>query len=740
MSHAARPATTDRGVFVALGRWVARHKWRVLAGYIVTLIVAGGVGSQLFSALQTAGYDDPNSESAAAFSFAEEEFGIVDPSIAMAVTAPGDIDDPATIASATALVEAISAEPGVTSVVSYWTSGQPAALRGSDNRTGQMLVYTEGLIVDDQMTLSNELLEKYGTTSSGGGFDGLEVHIGGFAAVSESITRHVTEDLARAESIAIPLSMILLVIVFGSVVAAGLPFTVALGSIVGSFFVVWLVTLTTDVSVFALNLITGLGLGLGIDYALLIVNRFREERSRGLSVDDAVVKTVTTAGRTVTVSGITVAVVLSSLIFFPQYFLKSFGYAGIAVTLLAVITSVTALPALLAILGPRVDKWKVRRGDLSPKDVGMWSNVARFVMKRPVPVLVATLIALATIAAPGLSVSFTQTDARVLPADDPAAVASAMLTDLFPGQESTPVEIMLPGAAADEAGVEAYGAELSQLDDVVRVSTPQSVFVDGAVVAPNPDPSAFLTDDHARVSLISDLPALTNPAREQVATIRGVAAPVDALVGGSAAQFADAQTAYAEKGRWALAWIAVATLIILFLYTGSILLPVKAVLLNVLSLAAALGAVVWIFQDGNLGWLVGDFTVTGGIDTSMAIMIAVVTFALSMDYEVFLLSRIKEEHDAGRETTEAVALGLQRSGRIITAAAVLLAVVFASFVSSGITSIKQLGFGIAFAILLDATVVRGLLVPSLMRIAGRWNWWAPAPLARFQAKYGLSES
>lgn len=733
---ADRALHPDSGLFVGLGKFVAQRKWAVLAGYIIALVVSGIVGSQVFNALDTAGYDDPNSESAQALTYAEEAFGIDDPVIAIAVRTPGDIDESAGAAAASALVEEIAAEPGVSAIVSYWTSGRPAPLRGIDNRTGQVLVFTKDLIVDDQMTLANKLAEEYGD-----GYEGLDVAIGGFAAVSDSITQHVTEDLARAEAIAIPLSMLLLIFVFGSVVSGGLPFTVAAGAIVGSFLVVWFVTLFTDVSVFALNLITGLGLGLGIDYALLIVNRFREERGRGLDTHEAVIRTVTTAGRTVAVSGLTVAVVLASLLFFPQYFLKSFGYAGIAVTLLAVLTSVTALPALLAILGHRMDKWKVRRGDLTPKDDGMWSRVARFVMQRPWPVLIVTIIALGTLAAPGLSVSFTQTDARVLPPSDPAARASATLSERFPGQEATPVDIVLPGAATDPSAVEEYAATLSELDDVVRVTTAQSVYVEGLAVAPNPLPATFTTDQDARISLVSNLAALTNEARDQVREIRGVPAPSpDALVGGSAAQFADSQSAIAQRGQWALAWVAVATIVILFLYTGSILLPLKAVALNVLSLAAAMGVLVWIFQEGHLGWLVGDFTVTGGIDTSIAVLIAVTTFALSMDYEVFLLSRIKEEHDAGRDTTDAVALGLQRSGRIITAAALLLAVVFASFVSSGVTSIKQLGFGIAFAILLDATVVRGLLVPALMRVAGRWNWWAPAPLARFHRRYGLSET
>ncbi|MGL5811565.1 MAG: MMPL family transporter [Nocardioides sp.] len=736
-TSAPNPPDRDSGAFGRLGRFTARRKWTVLAAYVLLLALCGALGSQVFTALGAAGYDDPGSESARAFEFAEDNFGLTDPALAIVVEVPESADAAADSAAATALVERIADEPEASDVVSYWTSGQPPALLSEDGRSGQVIVYAEGLDESEVMEFADRVTEEYGGTQG----DDLEVFVGGFGAVSNSITTNVTEDLTRAESIAIPITVVLLIVVFGSVVSALLPFSVAGGAIMGSFLVLYVVTLFTDVSIFALNLVTGLGLGLGIDYALLIVNRYREELSRGLSPARAVERTVATAGRTVVVSGITVALVLGSLLLFPQYFLKSFAYSGIAVTLLAVITSVTALPALLAILGTRVDKLKVRRGDLAPKDHGLWSRVARFVMARPWPVLLVTVAALGLLAFPAASVSFTQTDARVLPADDPAARASEVLGDRFGGRESTPIEIMLPGGADETTAVAAYAAELSRLDDVVRVYTPESVVADGAVVSPNPEGGSYVAGDDARVRVISAVDALTSGARDQVEEIRALDAPVDgSLVGGTGPQFADAQTAYAEQGRWAVLWVVIATLIILFLYTGSLLLPIKAVLLNLLSLGAALGSLVWIFQEGHLGWLVGDFTVTGGVDTSMAIMIAVVAFALSMDYEVFLLSRIKEEHDAGRETTEAVAFGLQRSGRIITAAALLLAIVFASFVSSGVTSIKQLGFGIAFAILLDATVVRGLLVPALMRIAGRWNWWAPAPLTAFQRRFGLSEA
>ncbi len=725
----------ERGWFAALGRLVVRRRRLVLVLFALGVVVAAVFGSQLFGALKTAGYDDPTSESAAANTALIEQFGVVTPVIALAVEVAAGIDDPAGSAAAVELVQQLEAEPGVSSVVSYWTSGRPDPLRGSDGLTGQVLVYTAGTTEAEQAELAQDIVATYGGTNGG-----LVVYVGGFATVSAAITESITTDLARAESIAIPLTLVLLLVVFGGAVASGLPFLVAAGAILGSFFVMWLITLTTDVSVFSLNLITGLALGLGIDYALLVVNRFREELAAGYQSEVAVVRTVASAGRTVAVSGITVAIVLAGLLFFPQYFLRSFGYAGIAVALLAVLTTITALPALLAVLGPKVDRLKVRRGNLAPRDEGVWSHVAHFVMRRPWPVLLGVTGLLLVLAAPALSVAFNQVDARVLPADNPAVIASVVLAERFPGQEASPIEIVLPGLADNPEAITAYATEISELPGVTRVTTPTAVVAGGEVVGPNPQPQSYVEGDDARVSVISDIPPITREASALVSDIRAVPAPTpDRLVGGAAAQFTDSQAATGSHGIWALAWVIIATLIVLFLYTGSVLLPIKAVALNVLSLGATLGVIVWVFQDGNLMWLVGDFTLTGGIDTSIVVLIAVVAFALSMDYEIFLLSRIKEEHDAGRDTTDAVALGLQRSGRIITAAALLLAIVFASFITSGVTSIKQLGLGVAFAILLDATIVRGLLVPALMRVAGSWNWWAPRPLVALHQRIGLSE-
>jgi RND superfamily putative drug exporter len=492
-----------------------------------------------------------------------------------------------------------------------------------------------------------------------------------------------------------------------------MPLLVGVSAILGSLLVIYLLTLFTGVSVFALNLVTGLGLGLGIDYSLLVVNRFREELHSGKSVDEAIKKTVATAGKTVFYSGLTVVVTLAALMLFPLMFLKSFGYAGVTVVIMAVLGALVALPALLAILGKRIDKAVVRKGALTPKEDGRWAQTARFVMRKPVSVVVLSLVILTVLAAPIKNIVFSQVDSRVLPASNPAAYAAHLITERFPGQEGNPIEVIIPGGANKIEQINNYTKEIAKVSGVVRVGEPQ------------------ILGNDVRVIAIHDMGPRTPDAEALIKQIRLISSPDQTLIGGVAADYADTQIGIAKTMPWALTWIAIGVLLLLFVFTGSIILPIKAVILNILSLAATLGVITWIFVDGNLKWLVGDFTTTGSVDTGSIILVAVVAFGLSMDYELFLLSRIKEEHDAGRSNIESVATGLQRSARIITAAAGLLAIVFASFVLSGVTSIKMLGFGVAFAIILDATLVRALLVPALMRLFGERNWWAPKSLKRF---------
>lgn len=717
-------------MFYRLGMFVVRRRWSVLIGYLVSMVIFGTFGFQVFGAMQSEGFNDPNSDSSRAAEILINEFGITDPVAILAVETPSGVD--ADAAAATNLLDDVAQLDGVQTVVSYWSTGGAPTLRGTDGRTGQAIVIAEDEA--DTAELANRIVEEF-TGNQGS----LTVYAFGGDVVGNAFEETITGDLYRAEAIAIPITAIILLFVFGSLIASGLPFLVAGGTIMGTFLALFVISEFADVSVFALNLVTGLGLALGIDYALLIINRFREELSGGKSVPEAVGATVASAGKTVFVSGITVAVALASLLMFPQYFLKSFAYAGISVALLAVVGALTAIPALLAILGRNVNRLKVRRGDLAPKDDGGWAKLARFVMRRPWPVLLGTITLLLVIATPALNTVLGQVDERALPADNPAAVAGEVLRERFSGNDSSPYDIVLiePGSAAE---IQEYAITLSQLPEIVRVVTPTSIISDGNVIAPNTDSDSFTTGTASRIEAIGDVRPIDPAGEELLREIRAMSAPAkEVLVGGIAAESADATNSVIDRIWIVVLWLAIATMVILFMFTGSVLIPIKAFVLNLLSLAAMLGALVWVFQDGRLNWLTGDFIVTGTVDISTIILIAVIAFALSMDYEVFMLSRIKEEHDAGATTTNAVAFGLQRTGRIVTAAALLIAIVFAAFLTSSATNIKQLGFGVTIAILLDATVVRGLLVPSFMRIAGKANWWAPAPLKKLYARFGLKE-
>jgi RND superfamily putative drug exporter len=423
--------------------------------------------------------------------------------------------------------------------------------------------------------------------------------------------------------------------------------------------------------------------------------------------------TINTAGKTVFYSGLTVLVTLSALLFFPLDFLKSFGYAGVSVVTLAVLGALIPLPAIMALLGHKIDKGAVRKGGITPKEDGRWAHTARNVMNRPVPVVIGSLLLLGVMAAPITNIAFAQVDSRVLPASDPAAIGSAKITERFSGFEGSPIEVVIPNGVGRESEVNTFLSKVANVERIARVGVIETYGSD------------------LRIQVIPGQSSRTMDAERLIKEIRALEKPQGTLIGGAAADFTDSQSGISRTLPLALGWIAFWVMILIFIFTGSIILPIKAVLLNALSLTATLGAVTWIFIEGHLKWLVGDFTVTGTLDSGTVILVAVVVFGLSMDYELFLLSRIREEHMAGKSNIESVATGLQRSARIITAAALLLAVVFASFMTSGVTSIKMLGFGVSLAVLLDATLIRALLVPALMRLFGETNWWAPKPLRRF---------
>ena len=695
-------------MFEKLGSLIVNRKRLIFSLFIVAIFSSGAIGTSVFGKLDSGGYNDPKSDSAKAFEYLTDVFKVKDPAVVLVVETTQGVNDPAVVAAAAKLETSIKGEPGVGSTLSYWSAGGAPTLKSSDSNSAFLFIYSEDIEWDNVQSLGKRIQEKYD-----GRFENLAVYASGTGVFAHAINTKIADDLKLSEAISIPLTFILLVFVFGGLVASAMPLLVGVSAILGSLLVIYLLTLFTGVSVFALNLITGLGLGLGIDYSLLVVNRFREELHAGKTVDEAIKKTVATAGKTVFYSGLTVVITLAALMLFPLMYLKSFGYAGVTVVVMAVLGALIALPALLAILGKRIDKAVVRKGALTPKEDGRWAQTARFVMRKPVPVVVLSLVILTVLAAPIKNIVFSQVDSRVLPASNPAAYAAQLITERFPGQEGNPIEVIIPGGASKIEQIKNYTQEIAKVVGVVRVGEPQ------------------ILGNDVRVIAVHDMGPRTPAAEALIKAIRLIPSPDQTLIGGVAADYADTQIGIAKTMPWALTWIAIGVLVLLFVFTGSLILPIKAVVLNILSLAATLGVITWIFVDGNLKWLVGDFTTTGSVDTGSVILVAVVAFGLSMDYELFLLSRIKEEHDAGRSNIESVATGLQRSARIITAAAGLLAIVFASFVLSGVTSIKMLGFGVAFAIILDATLVRALLVPALMRLFGERNWWAPKAMRRF---------
>ena len=701
-------------MFESLGHILVKYRKAATALFIIGILFAGAVGSLIFSRLDSGGYSNPNSDSYKVYEYLTDELKVEDPAVAVVIDAGSrSVDDQDVAAGALALEKNMSQEKGVIKTLSYWSSNGEKTLKSADGKAGFVLIYGEGeAFTPENQNLGKIFLEKYN-----GEINGFTLYAGGVGVVGHSITKKISDDLKIAEAISIPLTFILLAFVFGALAASAMPLIVGVSAILGAFFILYLISLVTEVSVYALNLTTGMGLGLGIDYALLMVNRFREEIHHGKSVEDSVVTTMATAGKTVFYSGMTVLVTMVSLTFFPLPFLKSFGYAGVSVVALAVVGAIFGLPPILAMMGKRIDKGVIRKSAITPKEDGRWANTARYVMRRPVPVVLVSLIVLAIMAAPITNIKFSQGDARMLPADNPAAVATMVQAERFPGQTGTPIEIIIFDGSDKTEEIAQYSARIATVDGIVGVVPPQVIGSDVRIVA------------------YQEMLPRTPESQKLIHDLRTLKSPEGTLIGGVAADYTDSQDGIADTLPWAFGWIALSVLILVFVFTGSIILPIKAVLLNILSLGATMGVLTWVFIDGNLQWLVGSFTVTGSLDTSIVILIAVVVFGLSMDYELFLLSRIREEHLQGRSNVESVATGLQRSARIITAAAVLLAVVFAAFVSSGVTSIKTMGFGVALAVILDATLIRALLVPALMRLFGERNWWAPKSLQRFTLKH-----
>ncbi len=717
---------------------LVRRRRLVLIVAVAVLAIAGAYGGGVVSSLTGGGFDDPSSPSSRAANVIDATFQQGQPDIVLLAHAnDGDVDGSAAVAAGTALTAQLAGEPGVVQAASYWSLGSPPPLKSTSGDTALVLVRLAG----DDDAVADRALEL--TKAVEGDQGALTVTAGGPAVVNNAVSERVESDLQRAEMIALPITLLLLVVVFGSVVAALLPLAVGVLAIIGTFAVLQLMTLFTDVSIFSLNLTTALGLGLAIDYSLFVVSRFREELAGGHDTRSAVVRTVRTAGRTVLFSAVTVSISLAAMLVFPITFLKSFAYAGIAVAIMAALGAVVVLPAILAVLGPRVNTWALFRRNAAPVvGQGVWHRVAMAVMKRPLPIATGAIVFLLVLGSPFLHIAFGLPDDRVLPPGDPARVVQDSLRQDFPSREASALEVVMTDIGDPtqrSAEIRAYAAAVSQVPGVARVDALTGSYVAGQQVAPaGPAAQRFAAPEATWFSVVPSVEPMSAAGEAVVHAVRAVPAPAPTLVGGPSAELVDSKDSLFSAIPLAGTIIVATTFVVLFLLFGSLLVPLKAVVLNMLSLTATFGAMVWIFQDGHLSGVL-DFTPTGTIAVVMPILMFCIAFGLSMDYEVFLLSRIKEEHDKGADTTTSVARGLERTGRIVTAAAILIAVVFIAFATSGVAFIKLFGIGLTLAVLVDAFIIRATLVPAFMTLAGDANWWAPRWLRRIHDRIGVSE-
>jgi RND superfamily putative drug exporter len=747
-----------------LAGFTVRRRRLVLGLAAVAFVLSGMIGGGVADQLSSGGFDDPGSESSRIEGVLEDTFQTGSPNVVLLVDAvDGDLDSAASAAAGRAVAAELAAETfeglGMTEVISYWDlpADNPLASPAGD----KALII--GRFADDDNILvdfSRGIRERYEREATA--TSPVTVATGGFGPLFAEVNETIERDLLRAEAIAIPITLVLLVLVFGSVVAASLPLVIGALSVVGTFLVLLVINSFTEVSVFALNLTTAMGLGLAIDYSLFIVSRFREELAEGHAPPEAVRRTVRSAGKTVLFSALTVAASLCALLVFDIAFLRSFAYAGLAVSLLAGLYAIVVLPAMLGFLGHRINKLTIWKRSTTPSTEGFWHRMAVAVMKRPVPITAGVLVVLVFLGSPAARMELGLPDDRVLAPGAPARHVQDVIREEFSSEEAGAISIVTTGVAGPAeraADVTAYAQALATQPGVTRVDSEVGRFCGTAgaigafactpgqlLVGPDLDPgltARFSRSDATYLSVVPNVEPNSDEGRDLVGEVRATPLPPtlaggERLVGGQSAQLVDSIDSLVGDLPLALAIIAVITFVLLFMMFGSVLVPIKALVLNLLSLSATFGAMVWVFQDGNGAGLL-DFTATGALAATTPVLMFCVAFGLSMDYEVFLLSRIKEEHDRGRDNIQSVAVGLERTGRIVTAAAVLISVVFIAFATSSVSFIKLFGLGLALAVLLDAFVIRGTLVPAFMRLAGDANWWAPAPMRRFYERFGISE-
>jgi RND superfamily putative drug exporter len=701
----------------ALARFAHRRRRLIVVNAVLFFAVAGAAGAGLADKLDPYGADDPATESVQANERLEQA-GFRDAGVIVLVSGAA-VADRAGRERVAEIERRLAADPEVAEVTGFADTGSNAFV----SRDGDSTYLAVSLRTTDQKR-QHEAAERI----EGYLGDQVDVAVGGSALAQAQVNEQVESDLRRAELLAFPLLFLLSLLFFRSGVAALLPLVIGGLAIVGTFLALRIASEAGSISIFALNLTTGLGLGLAIDYSLFIVSRYREEIARTGPGLDALRRTMATAGRTVLFSSLTVAAALASLLVFPQRFLYSMGIGGTAVALLAAAVALIVLPAILALLGRRVNSLSpafLRRraeNDARPDKAGFWYRLSRFVMRRPGRIALMSATFLICLGIPFLSIKFTSVDAQILPEEASAHQVDDVLRAEFPPYRDTPVRFVVEGGGPQAA--KQVSAEVRRDPGISAVNQPQE-----------------LDNQLTVIEAVSSAPYIAESSRATVESLRALPDPkgAEVEVTGATAEFLDFQSSLSDHLPWALAIVIVSTLVILFLMTGSVVLPVKALVMNALTLSATFGILVLIFQDGRLEGLL-DYSSQGALEQTMPILLFAVAFGLSTDYAVFLLSRIKEARDSGASDSESVALGLERTGRIVTAAALLFSVAIGAFATSEIIFIKQNGLGTALAVLIDATIVRALLVPSLMELLGKWNWWAPRPLRRLHDRVGLSEA
>ncbi len=705
-------------MFTKLANFLHAHGRRVLFVAVLVVAIAGVFGAGVVKRLSPYSADDPATQSVQASHRFEHAAGRQIDAGIVALVRAGDVRSPSARARVDQVVRQLGANRDVARVVSFYDSHDPAMV-SRNGRSTYVVAYFRPLsdtrIQDDAKQFERR-------------FDGQgDVKLGGQAVANAQANTQVSHDLAHAELLAFPFIFLLSLLFFRSLVAALLPPLLGGLAIVMTFFALRIVSSFVDLSVFALNLVTGLGLGLAIDYSLFMVSRYREEAARTGFGRQALIRTLETSGRTILFSSLTVAAAIASLAIFPQRFLYSMGIAGALVALLAASLALVVLPALLTTLGPRVNALAPKRlqraadRDARPAESGFWYRLSQFVMRRPGPIAALSATFLIALGIPFTQIKFITVSAGVLPSSASARQVNDALTNDFPPNRTTPLEVVV-GRPAGSAQVKALAARLSRLPDVSGV-----------------DPALPAGSANSMLAVAPVQAPLSGATKQLLHEVRAIREPYYVGVAGQTASYVDLEHSLAAHLPAVLGVIIASTLIVLFLLTGSVVLPVKAVVMNFLSLSAVFGILVLIFQDGNLQGLLG-YTSEGALDATQPIFLAAVGFGLATDYGVFLLSRIKEARDGGASDSDAVAIGLERTGRIVTAAALLFAVAIGAFTTSQLVFIKELGLGAALAVLIDASIVRALLVPSLMELLGSLNWWAPRPLRRLHDRVGWRDS